>query len=144
MQYRLAALLVVALVALAALGASLAAVETSSPSRGEVAATLCRSSLGPTVIRSTPTTVNGVIRMYAGYLGPGGQPWMAFTSSAPRTEIVGLCWVKTAPSKNWLYATRRGSKPAQLLGNLPNHWVPGPTVDAPKRRNFPPGVLPAP
>lgn len=145
MRFGSAAAVIAGALALASLGASLAASETQPARPAELAASLCHAALGREVVRAIPTTVQGVLRTEAFSTAPRSPPWWSTFASAPETEIAGLCWVRATPRGLYaLYGVRRGeTRPAKVIWDLPKRWVPSPT-ETPGRQSFPPGVLPGP
>jgi hypothetical protein len=125
MRFRLASVLLMGVVALVALGASLAAVETSPPAVSAVTASkLCHEGLGSKAPNAELTTVAEVrIRRVGTYPYPVAPH--AFTPTNG-SQLAAWCWTGR-PGHYKLYAVAARYKPVYIESvNFPKTPPPGP------------------
>ncbi|HEY5111509.1 MAG TPA: hypothetical protein VII67_04180 [Acidimicrobiales bacterium] len=105
------------LIALAALGASLAAVEsagrTRSPSPTATARALCHDILGARALNSEPEKLSAV-RQFT--FGPGDHPAPNAFPGLGTNQVVGLCWIGRPSTGYRLFAVATGYKPVRIEG----------------------------
>jgi hypothetical protein len=116
-RYRDAAFAVAGLFALAALGASLVAVENAGRPRSlsptATARALCHDILGARALNSEPEKVS-TIRQFT--YGPGVHPAPNAFPTLGTNQVVGVCWTGRPNTSYKLYAVASGYKPVLIEG----------------------------
>jgi hypothetical protein len=116
-RYRGAAFVVAGLIALAALGATLAAVESAGrprpPSPTATARALCHDILGARALNSEPEKLI-TVRQFT--YGPGSRPAPNAFPGLDTSQVVGVCWTAKPSTGYELYAVASGYKPVRIEG----------------------------
>lgn len=106
-----------------ALGASLAAAETTTQSPATVASSMCHAGYGKLLLNSAPETVQTVRSFYISPGGPGPSPQLRATKarkfaalSLTRTEVMAWCWTRTGTDRFTAFALAAGHKPLYIEG----------------------------
>src|ERR1035437_10342950 len=110
MRHRGVALLIVAVIAL---GVSLAAFTSSGPSPTTTAQALCHDILGARALNSEPEKVS-TIRQFT--YGPDVHPAPNAFLGLGMNQVVGVCWTGRPSIGYELYATASGYKPVRIEG----------------------------
>ena len=116
-RYRGAAFVVTGLIALAALGATLAAVERAGRPRPSsptaTARALCHDILGARALNSEPEKLI-TVRQFT--YGPGSRPAPNAFPGLGTNQVVVVCWSGKPRTGYELYAVASGYKPVRIEG----------------------------
>ena len=116
-RYRGAAFVVAGLIALATLGATLAAVKSAGrprpPSPMATARALCHDILGARALNSEPEKLIAV-RQFT--YGPGSRSAPNAFPGLDTSQVAGVCWTAQSSTGYELYAVAPGYKPVRIEG----------------------------
>ena len=116
-RYRGAAYVVAGLIALATLGATLAAVKSAGrprpPSPTATARALCHDILGARALNSEPEKLI-TVRQFT--YGPGSRSAPNAFPGLDTSQVAGVCWTAQSSTGYELYAVAPGYKPVRIEG----------------------------
>lgn len=123
MPFRTAALVIILLVGMVALGTSLVTEDATTQSPAAVASSMCHAEYGKLLWNSAPETAQTVRSLY---ISPGGPPpplsyrkakARRFDAlSLQRTQLMAWCWTRPRADRFTAFALAAGHKPLFIEG----------------------------